>query len=190
MFTTENSVEDGVPVSSNNTDKITGIESNSVPEVQDSAIVDNNDFDEDEKIPDEQIDKEVNEILGNSNNNHSIKDNPALVVPLIIKKPASKESPDLVASEKSSKTRDEERSSTESSAISSGARLGSGRLPSQQGTPHRNLMRSAGKSDTILPTGLPPKNPRSSAKGKPSSVITTDGARTITGISPDDNSGK
>ena len=129
-------------------------------------------------IPDELIEREVNEILGNANNNHSIK-NPSPAVHAASGNLAS-DLPSVPHNlvKKDLTSPDESRQFSESSSTSVDARFDSepNRLPSQQtAVLHRKLMPSGGKSDTVLPTGSPIKNPRSSAKGKQPSVVTADG---------------
>ena len=121
-----------------------------------------------DSIPDEQIERDVNEILGcNTNNNHSLHNR------------SSKSPSSTVASNRAK--RSSTSSDTEADKLDDSAVLIERGSPAenadQSAIPQasiRKIRRSAVHSETLLPTGLPIKNPRSSAKGKPSSVSDRD----------------
>ena len=136
-------------------------------------------------IPDEQLEREVNEILGcNTNNNHTQNLLPSV---------GSLTNANLINRKSSPVGCDAERDvGQDVTATSSTEPVPSPENDDPNTNPQgsvRKKRRSAVQSETILPTGLPSKNPRSSAKEKRPSIIGRDIIFTSTESSSKESAG-
>ena len=122
-------------------------------------------------IPDEQIERDVDEILGcNSNNNHALTRTINLGVGVDVSEEGSDSVPE----------KEESTEVVRSSSVSQDSVEPSEETPTQNviqnpsGGSLRKIRRSAGRSETILPTDLPLMNARNSAKEKRPSIPNRD----------------